>query len=142
MTVYVQQDMFSNSRLGRELIKVLGAYGYSNVKAAIEGSPERSVIEGIFKQLLPLTFITVGELKGGDDIPYQSIDRAIRDLPLFSVDSLYYGSEANKRRKLEILLDSVTFQEANILHRIIKGNYDKDAFRRVLFPVSRRKKEA
>lgn len=85
------------------------------------------------KELLDLDLVAPDKNPNmGDNIlPYQTLDKAIKDLGLL----INNGRDIEKKKnRAELLLESVTHVESGCLFRILTGNYDKESIRSYLFP--------
>lgn len=140
---YIQQTSFSNSAFGRDLCRLVGSYGLHFVRKAFEEASDKVALEAAMRSVIDLEFVPLAENPNkGEDIPYMSIDKAFRDLPLYTLNSSYFGSEERKRHKLGILLVSVTFLESDALFRICTGKYDKESIREYLFPKKKQRNQS
>lgn len=135
MKLSAQHSINTSDSVSQDLIDLLGARGYPAVKAVFEKARRRVLLEDLMKRADRMTFIEIGPNPNKDNnVPYQSIDKALKELDHFTVESDYYGALKRKQQKLLILLDSVLHLEADALHKLVTKNYDVKAVHRYLFP--------
>lgn len=134
---YVQKTVFSSDGISQDIVNLMGAVGDTAVKHVFENARKRELLEGLMKQVLESKFIKI-ESNINDNpnnkIPYQSMEKALKQLFYFTVDSPFYATEEIKRKKLFNVLESVTFVEANALFRLLSGKFDKQAVRHYFNP--------
>lgn len=135
MKLSAQHLINTSDSVSQDLIDLLGARGYPAVKAVFEKARRRVLLEDLMKRADRMTFIEIGPNPNKDNnVPYQSIDKALKELDHFTVESDYYGTLKRKQQKLLILFDSVLHLEADALHKLVTKNYDVKAVHRYLFP--------
>lgn len=135
MKLSAQHLINTSDSVSQDLIDLLGARGYPAVKAVFEKARRRVLLEDLMKRADRMTFIEIGPNPNKDNnVPYQSIDKALKELDHFTVESDYYGTLKRKQQKLLILFDSVLHLEADALHKLVTKNYDVEAVHRYLFP--------
>ena len=135
MKLSAQHLINTSDSVSQDLIDLLGARGYTAVKAVFEKAKRRVQLEDLMRRADRMTFIEIGQNPNKDNnVPYQSIDKALKELDHFTVESDYYGKLERKQQKLLILLDSVLHLEADALHKLVTKNYDVKAVHRYLFP--------
>lgn len=135
MKLSAQHLINTSDSVSQDLIDLLGARGYPAVKAVFEKAKRRVQLEDLMRRADRMTFIEIGPNPNKDNnVPYQSIDKALKELDRFTVESDYYGALKRKQQKLLILLDSVLHLEADALHKLVTKNYDVKAVHRYLFP--------
>lgn len=139
---FVQKAVFSSNGISQDLVTLLGSYGETQVKKAFETAKNPEYLIGLMKEVLSYKFIELpeGSYKNSTTkVPYQSMERALKQLKYFTVDSPYYADEQTKRRKLSILLESVTFVEAEAIMKLITGAYDVASVKVFLYPPKKKK---
>lgn len=135
MKLSAQHLINTSDSVSQDLIDLLGARGYPAVKVVFEKAKRRVQLEDLMRRAERMTFIEIGPNPNKDNnVPYQSIDKALKELDHFTVESDYYGKLERKQQKLLILLDSVLHLEADALHKLVTKNYDVKAVHRYLFP--------
>ena len=135
MKISAQHLINTSDSVSQDLIDLLGARGYPAVKAVFEKAKRRVQLEDLMRRADRMNFIEIGPNPNKDNnVPYQSIDKALKELDHFMVESDYYGKLERKQQKLLILLDSVLHLEADALHKLVTKNYDVKAVHRYLFP--------
>ena len=135
MKLSAQHLINTSDSVSQDLIDLLGARGYPAVKAVFEKARRRVLLEDLMRRADRMTFIEIGPNPNKDNnVPYQSIDKALKELDHFTVESDYYGALKRKQQKLMILFDSVLHLEADALHKLVTKNYDVKAVHRYLFP--------
>lgn len=135
MKLSAQHLINTSDSVSQDLIDLLGARGYPAVKAVFEKAKRRVQLEDLMRRADKMAFIEIGPNPNKDNnVPYQSIDKALKELGHFTVESDYYGALKRKQQKLLILLDSVLHLEADALHKLVTKNYDVKAVHRYLFP--------
>jgi hypothetical protein len=140
---FVQKTVFSSNGISQDLVNLLGSYGETQVKKAFESAKNKDMLIGLMKEVLDYKFIDLpeGNYNSENKIPFQSMERVLRQLKYFTVDSPYYKDLETKKRKLLILLESVTFVEAEALCKLIRGEYDKASIRSYLNPPRKKKEQ-
>ncbi len=139
---YVQKSVFSSDGISQDLVNLLGSYGDTQVKQSFEKAKKKEHLVGLMKQVIESKFINVvlkNPINQGNRVPFQSMEKAIKQLQYFTIDSPYYNDLETKQRKFEILLDSVTFVEAEALYKLVTGKYDSSAIKNYLFPPKKKK---
>ena len=107
MKLSAQHLINTSDSVSQDLIDLLGARGYSAVKAVFEKAKRRVQLEDLMRRADRMNFIEIGPNPNKDNnVPYQSIDKALKELDHFTVESDYYGKLERKQQKLLILLDS------------------------------------
>lgn len=135
MKLSAQHLINTSDSVSQDLIDLLGARGYPEVKAVFENAKRRVLLEDLMRRADRMTFIEIGPNPNKDNnVPYQSIDKALKELDHFTVESDYYGALKRKQQKLMILFDSVLHLEADAIHKLVTKNYDVKAVHRYLFP--------
>ena len=138
---FVQKTVFSSNGISQDLVNLLGSYGETQVKKAFETAKNREALIGLMKDILSYKFIELpeGSYNSLTKVPYQSMEKALKQLKYFSTDSPYYDDAQTKKRKLLILLESVTFVEAEAIVKLITGTYDVASVKAVLYPPKKKK---
>ena len=138
---FVQKTVFSSNGISQDLVTLLGSYGETQVKKAFETAKNPEALIGLMKEVLSYKFIELpeGNYNSVTKVPYQSMEKALKQLKYFTVDSPYYADEETKRRKLSILLESVTFVEAEAIVKLITGTYDVASVKAFLYPPKKKK---
>jgi len=140
---FVQKTVFSSNGISQDLVNLLGSFGETQVRKAFESAKNKEMLVGLMKEVLSYKFIELpeGNYNSENKVPFQSMEKALRQLKYFTVDSPFYKDLETKRRKLFILLESVTFVEAEAICKLITGAYDIASVKSYLNPSSMTKKK-
>jgi len=135
---FVQKTIFSGNGISRDLVDLLGAVGEAQVQEAFEKSKQKEKLEAVFRNVLDRKYISLESVrmpKAENIMPYQSMERALVQLKFFEEEGgeKYYSPEQQKN-KVSILLESVSFIEAEALVKLMTKDYDVDAVRAYLYP--------
>lgn len=119
---YVQEYPVSKNSLANVLLSAHVLTNQVELKAFLDEHMQNPA----FKQLLDLIFSS--EFIELDNFTYPQVkvdyykhfDKALQELPYYTKDNNYYGTDERKRNKLSILLETLTFVEADVFLRLIK----------------------
>lgn len=138
---FVQKTVFFSDGISQDLVNLLGSYGETEIKKAFENAKRPDSLVSLMKEIISYDFIDIPEQfvnNSHNNIPYQSMEKALKQLKYFTKNNTYFGDEQLKLRKLSVLLESLTFIEADIFLRLIKNNYDKEGIKNYLYPQTRK----
>jgi len=140
---FVQKTVFSSNGISQDLVTLLGSYGETQVKKAFETAKNKEMLVGLMKEVLDYKFIELpeGDFNSVNKVSFQSMEKALRQLKYFTVDSPFYKDLETKKRKLYILLESVTFVEAEALLKLLSGAYDIASVKSYLNPPKKKKEQ-
>lgn len=126
----------SSDSISHELVSLMGTFGTLPVKKLLDGAKHKEELIRLLNWVLANEFVPIKENKTNVEykVPYQSVEKALRDLKHFTVDDPYYGTEANKLRKLDILLESLGFVESEAVFKLITKQFDVAAVQTYLKP--------
>lgn len=138
---FVQKTVFSSNGISQDLVTLLGSYGETQVRKAFESAKNPEALKGLMKEILSYKFITLpkGDYNSTTKVPYQSMEKALKQLKYFTTDSPFYIDEITRERKLSILLESVTFIEAEVIIKLMTGSYDVESVKAYLFSPKKKK---
>ena len=133
---FVQKTVFSSDGISQDLVNLMGSFGITRIKQTLEKSKRpdqlKSLIEKTIDKIFDIPEIDLIVLQK-NVVPYQSMERALASIERFDVESNYFLSTEVRHRKYRILLESVTFVEAEALHKLLSKEYDVDSVKKVLF---------
>lgn len=139
---FVQKAVFSDEKISRDVLSVLGARG-GDVARAFNAAKTLDRLKSVFEFVVNHDFIDTDSFEGYENdnrMSFVSFEKALRQLQHFTVDSTAYANEDVKRKKFFILLESLVFLEADMLIRLVQKRFDVDAVNGFLYPVKPKKK--
>lgn len=135
-TNYVQQSPFtSRTGISKDLLRLLSSHSIVEVENCFNTALNKvelfNLMCDVIKWVDNATFKDVSALTQTESLPagFQPMEKALKQLQYVSTIQNDY---ATKRRKYQIVLDSVSFVEADIIKRLINGNFDILSVRKVL----------
>ena len=138
---FVQKTVFSSNGISQDLVDLLGSFGETQVKKAFESAKNKETLIGLMKEVTGYKFIPMpeGQYNKTTKVPYQSMEKALKQLKYFTVDSPYFKDLETKKRKLFILLESVTFVEAEAIYKLLSSSYDVASVKSYIYPPKKKK---
>lgn len=135
-TNYVQQSAFtSRTGISRDLLNLLSSHSIRQVQECFDTALNKTELQNLMGDVIKwvdnATFKDVCALKQTQPLPlgFQPMEKALKQLQYISTIQNDY---ITKRRKYQLVLDSVSFVESDMIVRLINGNFDILSVRKTL----------